>query len=353
MAPWNISARHQRSHHWHVLAWVLILTATLPYFVRRRAPATVFVVSLSATAALLFAGYTAGALPWVILVGAYTVAAYRPALVIVGSAALAAALLIALLVADVRGFGVGEFVAGASAYGAAMLLGWAMQTRRDRIDAFAGERQEAARRAVADEQLRIAQELHDIVGHSLGVIAVQAGVGMHTIDSDPDEARRSLENISRISRTSLTDIRRLLGMMRTADGNPTYTPAPGLGDLTRLIDDVTRAGLSIDLAIHGDMTEVPAGVALTAYRIVQESLTNTLRHARAHRAQVTVANGSEVLEIDVADDGRGGNGAPVRGHGLVGMQERVSVYGGTFAAGPDARGGFRVVARLPYGEPIP
>ena len=115
---------------------------------------------------------------------------------------------------------------------------------------------------------------------------------------------------------------------------------------------MTRAGLSVQLTVDGDISDVPAGVALTAYRIVQESLTNSLRHARAHHAAVTVANHSEVLDIEIADDGRGGNGAPSRGHGLVGMQERVAVYGGTFAAGPDASGGFRVTARLPYGEPM-
>jgi signal transduction histidine kinase len=241
-------------------------------------------------------------------------------------------------------------LSAAGAYGAAMLIGWTMQTRRARIDTFEEEQEEAARRAVADERLRIAQELHDVVAHSLGVIAVQSGVGMHVIDSDPDEARRAFESISRTSRTSLTEIRRLLGMMRDVEGAPAYSPAPGLVDLPRLVEGVTHAGLTVDVTINGSVDDVPPGVGLAAYRIVQEALTNTLRHAQAHAATVRLDSRPGELAVEVVDDGRGPNGARPGGHGLVGMRERVAVYGGALEASPGADGGFRIAARLPYEE---
>jgi signal transduction histidine kinase len=229
-----------------------------------------------------------------------------------------------------------------------MLLGWSMQTRARHIDALEHGQEEAALRAAADERLRIAQELHDIVAHSLGVIAVQAGVGMHVVDTDAAEARRALENISRTSRSSLAEIRRLLGVLRNADGTPAYTPAPGLADLPRLTREVADAGLPVDVSVDGDLNRVPAGVGLAAYRIVQEALTNTLRHAQANRARVHLDSTSGVLLIEVTDDGRSANGAAPGGHGLVGMRERVAVYGGSLDAGPARGGGFRVAARLPY-----
>jgi signal transduction histidine kinase len=258
------------------------------------------------------------------------------------------ALLVVLLVSGAPDFGVGQLVAATGAYGAAMLIGWTMQTRRARIDTFEEEQEESARRAVADERLRIAQELHDVVAHSLGVIAVQSGVGMHVIDSDPDEARRAFESISRTSRTSLTEIRRLLGMMRDVEGAPAYSPAPGLVDLPRLVEGVTHAGLTVDVTINGSVDDVPPGVGLAAYRIVQEALTNTLRHAHAHAATVRLDSRPGELAVEVVDDGRGPNGARPGGHGLVGMRERVAVYGGALEASRGTEGGFRIAARLPY-----
>ena len=335
------------------LAVSLILASTLPYFVRRRAPTAVFVVTATAVAVLMLRHYDEGALPLALFVGAYTVAAYRPAREVIAGAALIALLLIVLFIGDTPGFGAGQLVSSDVGFGAAMLVGWTMQSRRHRINAFEHEQAEGALRAAADERLRIAQELHDVVAHSLGVIAVQAGVGMKVIDSDPAEARRSFENISRTSRSSLAEIRRLLGMVRNAEGMPAYTPAPGLADVPRLVQEVAGAGLPVDASVDGDLGRVPPGVGLAAYRIVQEALTNALRHAGAHRATVRLDSTTGLLLIEVIDDGRGLNGSLVRGHGLVGMRERAAVYGGSLDAGPGAGGGFRVAARLPYdAEPV-
>ena len=333
------------------LALALILAATVPYALRRRAPATVLAVTFTATVILMLDRYDAGALPWVLCVGIYTVAAYRPPKVVAASAVYVLGLLV-VLYAGTANFGVAEFVTSAGAFGSAMLVGWTMRTRRQRIDSFEAEQEEATRRAAAEERLRIAQELHDVVAHSLGVIAVQAGVGMHVIDSDPDEARRALDNISHASRASLAEIRRLLGMVRDSEGLPAYTPAPGLSDLARLVEGVTGVGLAVEVCVEGDTDGVPPGVGVAAYRIVQEALTNTLRHAHAHRATVRLDCRSGALDIEVADDGRGPGRTSVAGHGLVGMRERVAVYGGSLAAGAGPDGGFRVAARLPYEVPV-
>jgi signal transduction histidine kinase len=261
-----------------------------------------------------------------------------------------AALLIALLVGDVPAFGSVEFAVTASAFGIVLLIGWTMQSRRRRIEAFERERLAAERRAAADERLRIAQEMHDVVAHSLGLIAVQAGVGMHVIDTDPAEARRSLENISHASRSSLAEIRRLLGVIRTTEGSPSYTPAPGLQDLASLAKEVTAAGLTVDVQVEGDLDAVPPGVGLAAYRIVQEALTNSIRHASARHSVVRLDNGAGQLVIEVTDDGNGPKVTTGVGNGLVGMRERVAVYGGSLEAGAGPDGGFRVTARLPYEE---
>ena len=336
-------------------AFALVLVATVPYLARRRMPLTVFTVSTAAVAALMLGDYNAGSLPWVLVFACYTVGAYSSVRRLVLAAALMVVALVVLLVNDTPGFEFGDALTSAVTFGAAMMLGRMMQNRRERIAGFDEEQARAAERAAADERLRIAQELHDVVAHSLGVIAVQAGAGMHVIESDPDEARRALEHIARTSRSSLAEIRRLLGIVRAGQGGPAYEPVPGLADLGRLVEDVRGAGLAVDLQVETEGAEVAPGVQLAAYRIVQEALTNTLRHARAENAQVRLGVDAGVLRVEVTDDGRGPARAKrANGHGLVGMRERVAVYGGSLEAGADPDGGFRVAALLPCGEePLP
>ncbi len=330
------------------LAVALILLGTVPYYARRAAPLPVFVVTTSAVVALGLLGYDYGAMPTVLLVGAYTVASYRKPPEIALAALAIVAAIAALYLGDSPDFGVGELVAGPLMYAAAFFLGWTVQTRRRHVRVLEDQQHEASLRAAADERLRIAQELHDVVAHSLGVIAVQAGAGMQVIDRDPAQAKEALEHISRTSRASLAEIRRLLGIVRSGDGPATYSPAPGLADLPRLSRDVSGAGLPVRLELDPELGELAPGVELAAYRIVQEALTNSLRHADARSATVVVAERQGRLDILVTDDGRNAPGAagPV-GHGLVGMRERVAVYGGTFDAGPRREGGFRVEASFP------
>ena len=335
------------------LGLALVLAATLPYAARRRAPAPVYVVTALAVTVLMLNGYDEGALPSVLAVGAYTVAAYRPVPEVAAATAVVAGLLVLLLVADVPQFGSGELLTSIAGFGAATLLGRGSRSRQQRLDALEGQREEATLRAAADERLRIAQELHDIVAHSLGVIAVQAGVGRHVIDTDPAEAKRSFDSISNASRSSLAEIRRLLGVVRSGEAGPAYVPAPGLSDLPQLADDVAKAGLPVDLDVRVEPGGVPRSVGLAAFRIVQESLTNSLRHAGAERAAVRLGYERGGLVIEVSDDGSGSNGSRSGGHGLVGMRERVAVHGGSLETGTGPGGGFRVMARLPYDqEPV-
>jgi signal transduction histidine kinase len=337
------------------LVVALVLVATLPYYARRLAPVPVFVVSLTATAVLYVLDYDAGALSFVVIAGAYTVAAHRPQREVVVAAAYMYGAFVVMLVSDSVGFGVAEFATSVPMFGAGLLVGWTMQARRLRSESLERDQGEAVLRAAADERLRIAQELHDVIGHSLGVIAVQAGVGMHLIDTSPDEARKALEHISRTSRSSLAEIRRLLGLVRAGDGASGYAPTPGLTDLPRLMDDVVDAGLRVDLTVAEAARDLPPGVELAAYRIVQEALTNARKHARAHRATVRLDVDRGSLHVVVTDDGAGasakdgGRGGP-GGLGLVGMRERVAVYGGSLDVGPAPDGGFRVTATLPYDE---
>jgi signal transduction histidine kinase len=331
----------------------LILAATVPYYARRLAPLSVLMVSISAIAALFLDGYDAGALPFLVGVGIYTVGAYRPLREVVVAMVFVIATLVVMLVGDSPRFAVPEFVTSVPIYVATMLVGWTMQQRRLREAALEREQGAVSARAAADERLRIAQELHDVIGHSLGVIAVQAGVGAHLIDSDPAEAKKALEHISRTSRSSLAEIRRLLGLVRSGEGPASYAPTPGLGDLRRLADEVSGAGLAVDLEVAPAAAAPPPGIELAGYRIVQEALTNARKHARnATRATVQVDVADGALRIVVTDNGVKSNGGPDRsgGHGLVGMRERVAVYGGTLEVGPASSWGFRVAATLPYDE---
>ena len=343
------------------LGVALLLIATVPYFFRRKSPVAVFAISTAAVVVISALGYFEGIIPMVILLGAYTVGARCPTRVVVIAYAFVVVALLGLFLGHAQGFDVSTLLANLALFAAAFLFGGNVAARsarlaalEERAQAVSREHEEEARRAVADERLRIAQELHDVVAHSMGVIAVQAGAGMHVIDTDPAEAKRSLEAISSTSRSTLTEIRRLLGVLREDEGAATaLAPAPGLDDLPRLAADLTDAGVPTALRVDGPAADVPKGVELTTYRIVQEALTNVLKHGGpGATAEVVVAIAPGAVRIEVTDDGRGvdlsRDGA--EGHGLRGMQERVAVYGGDLHAGPRASGGFEVRAHLPYGE---
>jgi signal transduction histidine kinase len=223
----------------------------------------------------------------------------------------------------------------------AWALGEAARNRRKAIE-------EGARRAAGDEQARIARELHDVIAHSVSVIVVQASAADDVFDTRPDQARAALRSIEQAGRDALRELRTLLSGGASGDPDPTQ-PQPGLARLDELAQPLRVGGLDVVVRREGEAPEVPAGVDLSAYRIVQEALTNTLRHARATRAEVTVRYGDGAVELEVRDDGRGSAGAEANGtgRGLVGMRERAALLGGTLEAGPLPGGGYRVHARLP------
>ena len=237
---------------------------------------------------------------------------------------------------------------------------WALaEVARYRVE----DAQAAARQAATEEKARIARELHDVIAHSVSVIVVQAAAAGDVFDTRPDQARSALDAIERTGREALVELRRLLGAVvpgepRAGDGDGVVpaSPQPGLARLDDLAGQVRAAGLDVTVTVDGTLPVLPAGIDLSAYRIVQEALTNTLRHARARSAEVSVRHRSgavgemEAVEIEVVDDGRAATRPPdghVPGYGIIGMRERASVLGGTLAAGPTAHGGFRVQAVLP------
>jgi signal transduction histidine kinase len=230
-------------------------------------------------------------------------------------------------------------------------------------------RQRAAAEAVTAERLRIARELHDMVAHSIGIIAIQAGAGRRVIDARPDEAKNALAAIEATSRETLSGLRRMLTGLRRSEaspGQPPRDPSPGLADIERLAALTLDAGVGIDLHWAGRRAPLPADIDLSAYRIIQEAVTNVVRHAGTARCRVTIDQQDDQLAIEVVDDGRGGLPAGT-GYGILGMRERAALLAGEFSAGPRPGGGFRVAARLPVpavacgpaclpvmpGEPVP
>jgi signal transduction histidine kinase len=209
------------------------------------------------------------------------------------------------------------------------------------------EREERARSAVTEERARIARELHDVVGHSVSVMTVQASAVRRLLRPDQEREREALLIVERTGREALAEMRRMVGVLRRPEEGPALAPQPSLEHLERLVEQARQAGLSVNLRVEGDRQPLPAGVDLTAYRLIQEGLTNALKHARAKRAQVVLRYGEGHLEVTVSDDGRGAGSGDGGGHGLVGMRERVAVFGGELEAGPRAEGGYRLRARLP------
>jgi signal transduction histidine kinase len=342
------------------LGYALVLLHTLPLAARRRFPGTVLGISVASGLAVLALGMFPEVLGIAILVAVYSVAAYGDRWVaLAGLAAAEFGSAVAPLPQPVRQE-VPTVVGNGLIIGAAWLLGHFVGRRRaytarlERTAELERTRAEQARRAVAEERLRLARELHDVVAHSISVIAVQSGVGAHVAQTQPEEAAKALAAIEATSRAALTELRRLLGVLRQDDESEgSLAPVPGLADLDGLLAEVAKAGLAVRLQVEGRPAPLPAGVDLSAYRIVQEALTNVVKHAGPARAQVVIRYRDHEVMVEVTDDGRGAvtsvsDGRARVGHGLIGMRERVAVFGGDLQTGPRPGGGFRVAARLPF-----
>jgi signal transduction histidine kinase len=335
-----------------------MLAIVLPLLARRRfpfgAPAAVGVaaalISFVDKTVVPFDGVT-------FLVGCaalFLVGSLRDRVQAVAGFAVAEGVLVVVVHNDPRS-GVGNFVVASIIFAIVWTIAFGVGRKsleadeaKERANRAEREREERARMAVAEERARIARELHDVVGHSVSVMTVQASGVRRLLRPDQDREREALLVVERTGREALAEMRRMVGVLRRPEEAPALAPQPSLDHLSRLVEQAREAGLPVELRIEGEAIQLPAGVDLTAYRLVQEGLTNVVKHAQATRAEVFVDYGDGYLEVTVKDDGKGvvGNGDG-GGHGLVGMRERVSVYGGELDAGPQPGGGYRLRAKLP------
>jgi signal transduction histidine kinase len=336
---------------------VLALVFTLAPLARRQLPFAAPMASLVAVGAMTFVAeeYVPSAATSVIGLAlvAGVVGAYNEPRIAAAGLALAWGV-IALVVAQDPGENlVGSLVAGLVATACWLVgLGWYRRSAyaaglRERAERAERERETAARAAVAEERARIARELHDVVAHSVSVMVLQTGAVRRLLRDDQAQEREALGTVERTGREALAEMRRLLGVLRTPDEQAELAPQPGLSELPALVARAEAAGLPVELQVEGEPAPLPVGVDLSAYRIVQEALTNTLKHAGPAHAQVAIRYRRDAVEIEITDDGRGP--APVNGggHGLVGMRERATLYGGELRTGAGDGGGFTVRARLP------
>ncbi len=347
----------------------LAIALAVPVMFRRAYPIAAFAAGVAIGALQVLLNFRPSATDLVIVILLYTLAAYTPrrvsaaglAVCLVGSAVAVAqwkpdrlSLLNSLLVGSIM-------FAGPSLI--AWVLGDSMRYRRAYYSGLEGraarleaERDAQAQVAAAAERARIARELHDVVAHNVSVMVVQADGASYALLSDPDRAREALTAIASTGRQALTEMRRMLGVLRRdEDGTePGRAPLPGIGQLGELLDQTRASGLAVSFTVEGVPQPLPGGAALAAYRIVQESLTNTRKHGGPRAtAQVTLRYLEDALVLRITDDGRGSAAASDgAGHGLTGMRERVAIYGGWVQAGPRPSGGYHVTARLPL-APVP
>jgi signal transduction histidine kinase len=338
-------ASFHRAHH-DVAAFVLGTIETLPLLLRRRYPVAVLAAVTGVVVVMI--ALDVWVIPFQLGLALYTLPANRDRRLAwrAGAASIVAVALAAGIDSD-DDFGVA--VAKIVFLAAAWLLGDSLGSRRayvreieEKADRLEREREAHARQLVAEEQARIGRELHDVVAHALSVVVIQAAAADDVFDADPGRAREPIRAIESAARSALGDLRRVLGLLH--EGTP-LEPQPGLERLDELVGHVRATGLEVALTFEGVPRSMPAAVELSAYRIVQEALTNTLKHADAKHASVVVRYG-DLLSVEVRDDGRGVDGAD-EGRGLVGMRERAAMLGGTVTAGDAPGGGYLVTAELP------
>jgi signal transduction histidine kinase len=309
---------------------------------RRSRPAASYAVMVVGSLVVTLTGHYIGLLSVLMLFSLYSLAAHgrrRDGLMGLGVGVLC---FVGLALLDVPDLGTSVLLQSLALLVAAWAVGdgirWRRQYQREQVAA-----------AVTEERLRIARELHDVVAHSMSLIAVQAGVGAHVIRTDQAAAEHTLEVIADTSRRALEQTRSMLGMLRERDEDGARPPTQGIEDVDELVEDVRAAGLEVELTRSGVVPELDSAVSLTAYRIVQESLTNVIKHSAARTARVTIARTSSGLDLDVQDPGPARASSGGSGHGLMGLDERVRLVGGVLESGPEG-GGFRVHAVLPIGS---
>jgi signal transduction histidine kinase len=346
-----------------VVGVLLLAAETLPLTWRRRSPRAVLAVLTASAVVLLLAGFRPTVADLGLVVAVYSVAGHssRRSAVISGLAflvALAALMVIADLKYPQEQTQAQQYIVNFATFAFAWFLGVLQRNRREhtaKLEALnrqlAEERESRARWAVSEERSRIARELHDVIAHAVSVMVVQAGAARRVADTRPEQARDAMTSIESTGRQALGEMRRLVGVLRHGDEPTSLDPQPSFADVPALVEEARKAGLEVELDVKGEPRPLAAGVDLSAYRIVQEALTNVRKHAGPATVEVRVRYGPHSLHIEVTDDGRSvsdhasSNGN--RGQGLIGMRERVALYGGKLEVGPRPHGGFRVLADLP------
>jgi len=334
-----------------------MLAIVLPLLARRRFPFGAPVAVGVAAGAISFVDHTVVPFDGVtFIVGCaalFLVGLLRDRLQAVAGFAVAVGVLAVVVHNDPRS-GVGNFVVATIIFTIVWTIAFGVGRKsveadeaKERATRAEREREERAHTAVEEERARIARELHDVVGHSVSVMTVQASGVRRLLRPEQEREREALLIVERTGREALAEMRRMVGVLRRPEEAPALAPQPSLEHLDRLVEQTREAGLPVELRVEGEAVELPAGVDLTAYRLVQEGLTNALKHARATRAEVLVNYGDGQIEVVVRDDGKGVGNGDGGGHGLVGMRERVLVYGGELDAGPQPGGGYRLRAKLP------
>jgi signal transduction histidine kinase len=359
-SAFEVALRHDvlqapRSTPWFAVPAVVL--AALPLLARRRRPFAAPASSWLLAAAFSFvdgrlilftAGVAAVGMAASFLLGqvADAVQARLGLAVVLGGAAI--------VVSNDPNHAAGDYVFTPALFVIAWVAGFALRERvvqaeaaEERATHAEREREAAARIAVAEERARIARELHDIVAHAVSVIVLQVGAVRHNLPETLGDDKDALRGVEQTGRTALADMRRLVGAMRRDGDDLDLAPQPGLGSLGPLLDEFRRAGLPVRVRVDGEPFPLPGGLDLSAYRIVQEGLTNALKHAQASQADVLLRYRSDELRIEVRDDGRGSSAGDGLGHGLVGVRERVNIYGGEMTAGAAGGGGFVLSTRLP------
>ena len=347
-------------HPWVDIAWLVPFTASVAWLRTRTLAATA--VILATTVGMTLTGDNVADFKATFVVVMFTALAAGFALEIRRSAECLGALLAVVLLIELAGAGdtAGDYLFPLGIFTACWTLGRFLRARdaltrelRNRTERLERERDELARAASDEERTRMARELHDVVAHSMSVMVVQAGAARHVLDRSPEQSVAALVTVERTGRETLDELRRLMGVLRPSGQAAELRPAPRSRDLEALVERARDTGLKVDLRISGDRDALPATTDLTLYRIVQEALTNTLRHAGETHASVEVRCTPTCVVVDVRDTGRAANGGPpagsvaAEGFGLIGMRERVQLLGGEFQAGPAPGGGFRVHARIP------
>jgi len=343
---------------------LLLLLQVVPLLWRRRYPSLVLLLVAVAFGAKVLLGFNPGVAGLGLLVAMYSVAAYevgarRLVFLVVAGLGFVAGFVVFGVTGNPRSFAI---TVPSLFFVAAWLIGDYLRTRRayvaqleERAARLERERDQDRRLAADEERTRIARELHDVVAHDVSVIAIQAGAARAVQLSKPEAAAKALGLIETTARETLIELNRLLGVLRSSNGaTPDRSPQPGIDQLPGLVEELRAAGLEVDARVDGAAQPLPPALDLSAYRILQEATTNVLKHARAHRVDIRIHYSATMLALDVRDDGAGGGADPAAssGHGLIGMRERVALFGGKLHAGRNLAGGFSVHARLPL-QPTP